>query len=78
MRNLILIIVYISVISGYAQDYPYGLKPQNLNDYVKQKEVSDKFELIDLEKFIPNIILEIRYATKNNFTKEKIYNLPKA
>ncbi|MCA6433558.1 MAG: M15 family metallopeptidase, partial [Cytophagales bacterium] len=26
----------------------------------------------------PNIMLDIRYATTNNFTKEKIYNLPKA
>jgi len=78
MRNLLLIIVYLSVISGYAQEYQYGLKPQKLNDYLGQKELSDKFELIDLEKFISNIILDIRYSTENNFTKEKIYNLPKA
>jgi D-alanyl-D-alanine dipeptidase len=35
-------------------------------------------ELIDLEKFIPEIVLDIRYATTNNFTKEKIYNLSRA
>jgi len=78
MRSLFLIIIYVSVTSGFAQDYQYGLKPQKLNDYLEQKELSDKFELIDLEKFISNIILDIRYSTENNFTKEKIYNLPKA
>jgi D-alanyl-D-alanine dipeptidase len=35
-------------------------------------------ELVDLEKFIPGVVLEIRYATTNNFTKEKIYNQAKA
>ena len=35
-------------------------------------------ELIDLEKFIPGVVLDIRYATTNNFTKEKIYALSKA
>ena len=35
-------------------------------------------ELVDLEKTISGIVLDIRYATANNFTKEKIYNLPKA
>ena len=34
--------------------------------------------MVDLENFIPGIVLDIRYATTNNFTKEKIYNLAKA
>lgn len=35
-------------------------------------------ELIDLEKSIPGIVLDIRYATNNNFTGERIYTLAKA
>ena len=35
-------------------------------------------ELVNLEQFIPGIMLDIRYATTNNFTKEKIYNLARA
>lgn len=31
----------------------------------------------DLEKVNPNIILDIRYATKDNFTGKQWYNLPK-
>jgi zinc D-Ala-D-Ala dipeptidase len=30
-------------------------------------------ELVDLEKFIPGIVLDIRYATTNNFTGQKLY-----
>jgi zinc D-Ala-D-Ala dipeptidase len=34
--------------------------------------------LVDLEEIIPGIVLDIRYATKNNFTGKKIYKSPKA
>ena len=45
-----------------------------------QQEVAENFntEMIDLETHIPNVALDIRYATTNNFTNEVIYNLPKA
>ncbi|MCX7638346.1 MAG: M15 family metallopeptidase, partial [Cyclobacteriaceae bacterium] len=33
---------------------------------------------VNLEKFIPGIVLDIRYATTNNFTGEQIYNIPRA
>ena len=33
---------------------------------------------MDIEKLIPEIILDIRYATKNNFTKQQVYISPKA
>lgn len=35
-------------------------------------------ELINLEKKIPNIVLDIKYATPNNFTKQVIYKEAKA
>lgn len=35
-------------------------------------------QLVDLELEIPGIILDIRYATTNNFTGEQIYTQPKA
>lgn len=34
--------------------------------------------MIDIKHYIPEIVLDIRYATTNNFTKEQIYTLPKA
>ncbi len=64
-------------ISAHAQ-YKYGLQPLTFNEYQKQVKSDSNKELIDLEKFIPGIVLDIRYATTNNFTGEKIYNQPRA
>lgn len=35
-------------------------------------------DFVDLQKFIPGIVLDIRYATTNNFTKKQIYDAPRA
>ncbi|MCX8490191.1 MAG: hypothetical protein ORN54_03910 [Cyclobacteriaceae bacterium] len=56
----------------------YGLNPTKLDAYKNSLKINPDNELIDLEKFIPTIVLDVRYATTNNFTKEKIYNSPKA
>jgi len=56
----------------------YGLKPMKLATYKNSIKTDVTNELVDLEKFIPGIVLDVRYATTNNFTKEKIYNLAKA
>jgi len=55
----------------------YGLKATTYAEYVKSVRSNPEKELIDLEKFIPGIVLDIRYATTHNFTKEKIYNIAK-
>ncbi len=35
-------------------------------------------ELVALDKFIPDIVLDIRYATNNNLMREPVYNFPAA
>lgn len=74
--RLFLILLFIP-IATICQN-KYGLKPTNLEGYKNSVRANPEKELIDLEKFIPNIVLDIRYATADNFTKEKIYNLAKA
>lgn len=61
-----------------GQSNQYGLKTTNLKEYQASIKTAPHKELVDLEKHIPGIAVDIRYATTNNFTKEKIYNLPKA
>ena len=61
----------------FAQ-YKYGLKPVTYKAYVASVAADPLNELIDLEKFVPNIVLDIRYATTNNFTGQKIYHSAKA
>lgn len=46
--------------------------------YHEMIEAQPDSRLVDLEKIIPGVVLDIRYATKNNFTGKKIYNSPKA
>ena len=77
MRLVHIVILSITCFSSVAQ-YKYGLQPVTYQTYREQAEADPRKELIDLEKFIPGIVLDIRYATKNNFTKEQIYSFPKA
>jgi zinc D-Ala-D-Ala dipeptidase len=61
-----------------AAQYKYGLQPVTAATYREQIRENPRKELIDLEKFIPHLVLDIRYATTNNFTGEKIYDQAKA
>lgn len=65
------------VIDVQAQ-YRYGLKPLGYEAYHKTVRADPEKALIDLEEYIPGIVLDIRYATTNNFTGEKIYDQAKA
>ncbi len=66
----------ISLIS-VAQN-KYGLKPTTYAEYRELVKTNPEKELVDLEQIIPDMVMDIRYATANNFTKEKIYALSKA
>ena len=58
---------------------PFGLDiVQTIAQYDSCLTANKNNELIDLEKFIPGIVLDIRYATNNNFTNQIIYSQPKA
>ena len=63
--------------SGEAQN-KYRLKTTGYDEYLETVTKDSRKELADLEKFIPGIRLDIRYATANNFTHEKIYKLARA
>ncbi len=76
MKRSLIIILFLPVL-GMAQN-KYGLQPIRYADYKASLKKNPEKELVDLEKFIPGIVLDIRYATTNNFTKEKIYNQAKA
>jgi zinc D-Ala-D-Ala dipeptidase len=79
-RSIILTILFTlsSASFVFAQKYKYGLTPTTFKQYQESIKINPNKELVDLEKLIPNIVLDIRYATTNNFTKEKIYHLAKA
>lgn len=58
--------------------YSYGLTPTTLTGYKTSIATNPEKELIDLERFVPGLVLDIRYATTNNFTGDKIYSSARA
>lgn len=61
----------------FAQN-EYGLHTMGIDAYRESLKTHPDKALVNLETFIPGITLDIRYATRNNFTGEQIYNLPRA
>lgn len=74
---VVLTLFLFSSLSVFSQN-KYGLKATNLQEYKQSIKSNADYELIDLEKTIPGIALDIRYATDKNFTGERIYTLAKA
>lgn len=57
----------------------YGLNIiQNFDRYKSIADKNPDKAFVDFETYIPGVVLDIRYATKNNFTKQKIYDSPRA
>ncbi|MGE0587514.1 MAG: M15 family metallopeptidase [Cyclobacteriaceae bacterium] len=77
VKNLSITFLIVLSINAFGQ-YKYGLQPMKLNGYLNEIKAHPEKELVDLEKAIPGIVLDIRYATTNNFTGEVIYTLAKA
>lgn len=50
----------------------------NFSEYKSTIRVRPDMELVNLQTWVPGIVLDIRYSTTNNFTGEKIYTLPRA
>src|SRR3989337_98222 len=70
--------VSVVLSSNVVAQNKYGLKATTYAEYVESIKSNPEKELVDLQKFIPGIVLDIRYATANNFTRERIYTLAKA
>jgi zinc D-Ala-D-Ala dipeptidase len=78
MRHLLFVFFGLAIVTtGFAQN-KYGLRATTYSEYLESVRSSPEKELIDLTKFVPGLVLDIRYATTNNFTGEKIYNLSRA
>ncbi|MCS6973967.1 MAG: M15 family metallopeptidase [Cyclobacteriaceae bacterium] len=75
MKRVVLLLAFPLAVQA---QYRYGLIPSTFANYQQQVKQNPDKELVNLEKFIPGIVLDIRYATTNNFTGEQIYNIPRA
>lgn len=76
---LLLTMISFSCSQKLIKENPYHLNlVSDIETYRQQIRKDTDNNLIDLEKYIPEIVLDIRYATKNNFTGQKLYKMPKA
>jgi D-alanyl-D-alanine dipeptidase len=79
-KNILLILLFF--ITSRAQQVTlneYGLYVvDDVKSYLSLAEKDSNKLLVDIEKYIPGIKLDIRYATDNNFVGEAVYNIPRA
>lgn len=76
LSSMVVLIFFIPFC--VCAQYNYGLKPTDYPAYLESVRKYPEKELVDLKNYIPDIVLDIRYATTNNFTGEQIYDRPKA
>ena len=81
MKNIILLILWGTCLSACAQknnQNPYGLTiVSDYNAYKTDYKINPKNELVEIKKAIPSVVLDIRYATKNNFMQQVMYKQPR-
>jgi len=62
-----------------VKENPYKLDIVDTKEaYIESIKADSTNVLVDLQKYIPGVVLDIRYADTNNFTKTKIYTQPRA
>lgn len=83
MKKLAILLSIFSIsFSGCAQknaQNPYGLSI--VNDYKAYRadyKINPNHELVEIKKAIPSVVLDIRYATKNNFMRQVMYKQARA
>ncbi|GAA4927382.1 M15 family metallopeptidase [Mucilaginibacter defluvii] len=77
MRLLLLIsLACLLTTNARAQVYKYidSSKVTGYNAYKQQVAAHPQKRLVNLKEFIPGVVLDIRYATANNFTGRPVYN----
>src|SRR5580692_5302350 len=81
MKHYIVLCFFIIVCGNVnAQHYKYidSSKVMGLKSYTKQIKAQPETRLVEIKKYIPGIVLDIRYATTNNFTHHQMYKEAKA
>ncbi|PST85090.1 D-alanyl-D-alanine dipeptidase [Pedobacter yulinensis] len=77
MRRFLFLLLLPAFVQACAQknaQNPYGLKIiNNFRDYQAAVKENPDNQLVEINKAIPSVRLDIRYATRNNFMKRVMY-----
>jgi D-alanyl-D-alanine dipeptidase len=77
MLRTVLISAFVLFFST-AQTKSDHLSVSNTADYRQEIKLNPDKKLVEIKKYIPGIVLDIRYATTNNFAHHKMYPQAKA
>jgi zinc D-Ala-D-Ala dipeptidase len=82
MKRAALLFVLLAACTTTAPKIPtnrYGLQVvPDVATYERIVKSEPDKRLVDLQTFVPGIVLDIRYATTNNFMRQKLYPVAKA
>jgi D-alanyl-D-alanine dipeptidase len=81
MKRYLILITLIAMCSlANAQHYKYidSSKVMGLNSYLADIKEHPETRLVEIKRYIPDIVLDIRYATTNNFTHRRMYTQARA
>ncbi|MDN3550977.1 M15 family metallopeptidase [Mucilaginibacter aquaedulcis] len=81
MRGCLVTLLLIIVGFGArAQHYKYidSTKISGTDRYKRQVKANPDKQLVEIKRYIPQIILDIRYATNNNFMHRRMYQQARA
>ncbi|MDB5146889.1 MAG: D-alanyl-D-alanine dipeptidase [Mucilaginibacter sp.] len=81
IRKCLIVLIFIAVaLHVSAQHYRYidSTKICGIARYKRQVKANPDKQLIEIKKYIPEITLDLRYATSNNFMHRRMYTTAKA
>lgn len=81
MKKTLLILLFCLSLSTLAQEKhlnPYGLKIGTYAEYLDSCKKNSDNKLLELKKYIPGLVLDIKYATTDNFMKRVMYKQARA
>ena len=86
MRCIVRVVLIAIVISAFgvsktiaqARLYSHALLISTNLAYQNEIKADSEKRLVEIKKYIPGIVLDIRYATTNNFAHQKMYSQAKA
>lgn len=68
-----LFILIFNIVLGQHYKYIDSSKVMGLKSYRQEIKQQPDSRLVEIKKYIPGIVLDIRYATTNNFTHHRMY-----
>jgi D-alanyl-D-alanine dipeptidase len=79
-KYLILLTLIVGTLRVNAQHYKYidSTKIFGIARYKIQVKANPDKQLVEIKKYIPEITLDLRYATSNNFMHRRMYTTAKA